>query len=77
MIKNILINKRKKEKPNIELTVNRVEPNVWFDLNIHKHHYLTESLNKSCKCLLFSWNGVPIGFVGLLNSPRKRYALGS
>lgn len=32
MIKNILINKSKKEKPNINLTVMRVEPNVWKDL---------------------------------------------
>lgn len=36
-----------------------------------KHHYLTESLNKSCKCLLFMWNSVPVGFVGILNTPRK------
>lgn len=36
-----------------------------------KHHYLTESLNKSCKCLLFMWNSVPVSFVGILNTPRK------
>ena len=70
-MKNILINECKKCKPNIELKVQRTESNVWFDLQFYKHHYLTESLNKSCKCLLFMWNGVPGGFVGLLNSPRK------
>lgn len=32
MIKNILIDKNKKEKPNINLSVIRVEPNEWFDL---------------------------------------------
>jgi hypothetical protein len=32
MIKNILIDKNKKEKPNIELTVIRTEANVWKDL---------------------------------------------
>ena len=36
-----------------------------------KEHYLTSELNKSCKCLLFEWNGVPVGFVGILNTPRK------
>lgn len=71
MIKNILINKCKKEKPKIKLTVVRVEPNVWFDLNFANHHYLTETLNKSCKCLLFMWDDIPVGFIGLLNSPRK------
>ena len=71
MIKNILIDKNKNEKPKINLTVQRVEPSVWTSLSFDKHHYLTSALNKSCKCLLFSWDGVPVGFVGLLNSPRK------
>lgn len=71
MIENILIDKCKNEKPNIKLTVVRTEANVWSDLNFSKHHYLTESLNKSCKCLLFMWNDIPVGFVGILNTPRK------
>ena len=65
------INQTKNEKPNINLTVRRVEANVWKDLNFASHHYLTAEMNKSCKCLLFEWEGTPIGFVGLLNSPRK------
>lgn len=71
MIHNILINKNKNEKPQINLKVVRCEPNVWYDLNFAKHHYLTESLNKSCKCLLFLWDDIPVGFVGILNTPRK------
>lgn len=70
-MKHIVIDSNKTDKPNIELTVERVEPSVWYTLGFYKHHYLTESLNKSCKCLLFCWNGVPVGFIGLLNSPRK------
>lgn len=70
-MKNVLINHKKGKKPNIELTVQRVEPNVWHDLGFDKHHYLTSSLNKSCKCLLFSWDGEAVGFVAILNSPRK------
>lgn len=70
-MKNILINECKKCKPNIELKVQRTESNVWFDLQFYKHHYLTENMNKVCKCLLFTWDDVPIAFVGLLNMPSK------
>lgn len=34
MIKNILVNKCKKCKPNINLTVVRCEPKIWEDLRI-------------------------------------------
>ena len=65
----VYINSKKGERPQIKLTVRRVEPSVW---SIFKsHHYLTQELNKSCKCLLFEWNDVPIGFVGILNTPRR------
>ena len=70
------VNHEKGKRPNIELTVQRVEPTVWRDLNIHKHHYLTEDLNPTCKCFLFYWNGVPVGFVGLINQPSKGYPWG-
>ena len=68
-MKIVRIDHPKGERPNIKLTVRRVESNVW---NIFKdHHYLTSDLNKSCKCLLFEWNNIPIGFVGILNTPRR------
>ena len=70
-MKKVLINHPKGERPKIELTVRRVEPTVWRSLGFHKEHYLTEELNKSCKCLLFEWDGVPVGFVGVLNTPRR------
>lgn len=68
---NKLINECKKCKPQINLKIQRVEANVWYDLNFAKHHYLTENLNKSCKCFLFTWNNVPCAFVGILNLPQK------
>lgn len=68
-MKIVKVNHKKGERPQIKLTVRRVEPNVW---NMFKqHHYLTAEMNKSCKCLLFEWNGIPVAFVGILNSPRK------
>lgn len=70
------VNHKKGQRPQINLSVIRVEPSTWRDLNIHQHHYLTEDLNPSCKCLLFLWDGVPVGFVGLINQPMKGYRWG-
>lgn len=70
-MRTVYINHRKGERPRIDLTVVRVEPSVWRNLGFDKEHYLTQDLNKSCKCLLFEWNGVPVAFVGVLNTPRK------
>lgn len=70
-MKTLLINKSKREKPNINLTVQRVEASEWKNLQFDKHHYLTHELNPSAKCLLFYWNDVPVAFIGILNSPRR------
>ena len=68
-MKIVNVNHPKGQRPEIKLTVRRVEANVW---NMFKqHHYLTAEMNKSCKCLLFEWNNVPVAFVGILNTPRK------
>lgn len=70
-MKRFKFNQKIGEKPNIDLTVRRVEPEVWDKLQFSKYHYLTSSLNKSCKCLLFEWGDTPVAFVGILNTPRK------
>lgn len=70
-MKTVKINHKKGKRPEIKLTVRRVEPTVWKSMLFDKSHYLTTELNKSCKCLLFEWNGVPVAFVGILNTPRK------
>ena len=76
-MKTIHIEHPKGQRPHIQLTVRRVEPSVWKSLGFSKCHYLTAELNKSCKCLLFEWDGVPVGFVGIINTPRirMRYAM--
>lgn len=71
-MKKYIIKKNTNDKPHIHLTVQRVEASEWKNLGFDKHHYLTSDINKSCKCLLFSWNETPIAFVGILNTPRKR-----
>ena len=70
-MKTVKINHPKGQRPEIKLTVRRVEASVWTSMLFDKSHYLTSELNKSCKCLLFEWNSVPVAFVGILNTPRK------
>ena len=68
-MKHIIIPHKKGEKPPINLTVRRIESSAWSMFK--SHHYLTSDMNKGCKCLLFEWDGVPVAFVGILNTPRK------
>ena len=70
-MKKIKINHKKGQRPEIKLTVRRVEPNVWNMFK--KEHYLTANMNKSCKCLLFEWDGIPVAFAAIINSPRCNY----
>jgi len=70
-VKIIKVNHKKGQRPEIKLTVRRVEPTVFWSGGFAKEHYLRADINKSCKCLLFEWNGVPVAFVGILNTPRK------
>lgn len=70
-MKIIKIDHPKGKRPDIQLTVRRCEPRIWHSLGFSKEHYLTSELNKSCKCLLFEWNNVPVAFVAILNTPRK------
>ena len=68
-IKETYSDKKKGERPQINLQVQRVESTVW-DM-FKKHHYLTQEMNKGAKCLLFTWDDVPVGFVSYLNQPSK------
>ena len=58
---------RLSSRPKIELQVSRVEHGAW-DI-FKKHHYLTESVNKSCKFLLFEWEGRPVAIVAAIPQP--------
>lgn len=60
---------KKYHKPTLNLEVCRVEPNIWSLFK--KQHYMSSELNKSCKCLLFTYNDVPVAFVGIINQPGK------
>jgi GNAT superfamily N-acetyltransferase len=64
-----VINRSYKDKPPMELSVMRCEPEVWE--MFAKHHYMSETLNKSCKCLVFFLNGEICAFVGVINPPRR------
>ena len=66
-----LVDSGKNDKPNIRLSVQRVEASAWTNMGFDKHHYLTSELNKSAKCFLFYWDGKVVGFCAVLNSPRN------
>lgn len=71
-MKTVLISGvRKKDKPKVSLSIVRVEPSVWKDFNFAKYHYLSEELNKACKCFLIKIDGVPAGFFGMINQVGK------
>ena len=73
-MKVTVLNQSSKDKPQMKITVQRVEPQLWE--MFEKHHYLTPELNKSCKCLVFFLDGKMCAFVGLLNCPRKNMSFG-
>ena len=63
-MKTIIVNNNKGVRPNVDLTVRRVESTAWVTLGFHKHHYLTGTMNKGCKRLLLERNGMTVAFVG-------------
>ena len=54
-------------RPNIELKIFRTKYDAW-DLFKH-HHYLSAGLNKSAKCYMATWEGVPVAFTAILSFP--------
>ncbi len=63
-----------RQRPNINLTVCRCEPEVWKYFK--KHHYLTQDLNKSAKCFLFELNNQPVAFAAIIAQPSGSYKNG-
>lgn len=61
------ITERSLRRPPIELEIFRCKYEAW-DLFKH-HHYLSAGLNKSAKCYLATWGGVPVAFSAILSFP--------
>ena len=56
-----------RQRPQISLSVYRSTYDTW---NIFKkHHYMTEEMNKSASCFVFSWGKQLVAFVGVLPQP--------
>ena len=56
-----------RQRPQISLSVYRSTYDTW---NIFKkHHYMTEEMNKSASCFVFSWEKQLVAFVGVLPQP--------
>ena len=56
-----------RQRPQISLQVYRTEPDTWQ--LVKKHHYMTEEMNKSASCFVFSWGKQLVAFVGVLPQP--------
>ena len=57
----------RRQRPKIELQVFRSRYEAW---NIFKqHHYMSEDLNKACKCFVLTMNDKPVAFMAILPFP--------
>lgn len=65
---------RRRERPNIELQISRVEYDTW-DM-FKKHHYLTDKVSKSCKFFLFTWGDIPVGINAVIPQPSGHFKNG-
>lgn len=54
-------------RPHINLQIFRVKYEAWEYFK--QHHYLSESLNKSSKCFMVTWNNKPVAFNATLALP--------
>lgn len=54
-------------RPSIELEILPCSTEIWS--KFRHHHYLTGDINKSARCWLAVWNGVPVGFSAVIAFP--------
>lgn len=52
------------ERPKIQLEIFRCRYEAW-DIFKH-HHYLSDGLNKVCKCFIISWHNKPVAFIAMI-----------
>lgn len=61
-------------RPQIELQVFRTTHDTWKFFK--KHHYMTEDLNKSASCFVFTWNNQLVAFAAVLPQPSGYFQKG-
>lgn len=54
-------------RPTISLQVHRTTSDTWKLFK--KHHYMTEDLNKSAHCFVFTWNNQIVAFTAVISQP--------
>jgi energy-coupling factor transporter ATP-binding protein EcfA2 len=59
------------QRPRIELEVLPTSASIWPIFR--PHHYLDGGINKSARCWIAVWNGVPIGFASALRFPNGNF----
>ena len=53
-----------RQRPQIQLQIHRTTSDTWRLFK--KHHYMTNELNKSSQCFVFTWNNQIVGFCFVL-----------
>ena len=53
-----------RQRPQIQLQIYRTTSDIWSLFK--KHHYMTNELNKSSQCFVFTWNNQIVGFCSVL-----------
>ena len=53
-----------RQRPQIQLQIHRTTSDTWSLFK--KHHYMTNELNKSSQCFVFTWNNQIVGFCSVL-----------
>lgn len=54
-------------RPKINISIYESSYKMWS--LFENHHYLSEKINKSCKCYIALWDDVIVGFVAVLSMP--------
>jgi ABC-type lipoprotein export system ATPase subunit/GNAT superfamily N-acetyltransferase len=57
-------------RPKIELKIFRCKYEAWKLFK--QYHYLNDSIHKSSRCYLCTWNDIPVAFTSILSLPHAR-----
>ena len=61
-------------RPDINIQLLPCSREIWPTFS--NHHYLDGNLNKSSRCWIAMWNGVPVGFTAVIAFPSKNWSNG-
>lgn len=64
-----IVDRRFLRRPEIKLDIHETDYNAWEVFK--NHHYLSNEMNKACRCFVALWDDVPVAFSSNLSLPGK------